>query len=262
MSNITTSALVDEAARYSLLLGWLKAVDWEADKPALYKTGIRKLLDRKTAAFLPYLPIKTADVINEYAQLAKNNSRDFPKVRKMSARLAGQIGGELCGQAEPRQFANYPRIFEWVGEIISLADPLLDLETDLSRNEYNPIADLAEKNHTGIEAEYQNLRAEYEAAKNKTLKALAFLPSADSAFVLAMQQSFSNLSRKIACAAESLFGIAAASQEEDEDKKKKKKNACSDFCYLCDCDCCPSFGNCCSSGGEGGGNCCCGGCDC
>ena len=151
------------AARFSFLLGWLKVSDWEADGPAFHKKLIKKLLDRKASSILASLGQRNRDVIQEYHSLTTDNCSDFMNVRRKSCLLSKTICIELGKQTSIGSdvLASLSEFFGLAGELVAVADPLIDLKNDIELGEYNPIWELSHRNISMLFHEYESCRLEY-----------------------------------------------------------------------------------------------------
>lgn len=154
---------VHYAARLSFLLGWLKVSDWEADSPALYKKLIKKLLDRKAGNILAGFGQMSRDVMEEYHNVATGNCGNFLNVRRMSYLLSKSICVELGKQTsiDSDSLTSLSELFGLIGELVAIADPLIDLKDDIEHREYNPIRESSHADVSMLFHEYEFYRLEY-----------------------------------------------------------------------------------------------------
>jgi len=268
--------IIDSAAQFSLLLAWVKITDWATDNPAFYKTALKKILDRKVKPILSTIQEETKQVIDNYIKLIKNQAPDFYEVRRMSALLAKQIAKDIAGKADTYQDSLETRlkVIELIGEIIAIADPILDLKADIKNQEFNPVVEFAQRNNTTIQEEYEKLTQEYYAIDNKINQYIQSLSrdDANQVFVKTLSKSLIQLSKKV----ENITEMSPASNDKDERDNKKEPSICR-YCDCCDCfdcfdfsnvcrisscsNCCSENAGCCSNNVEGG-SCDCNACDC
>jgi hypothetical protein len=274
---ILSGELIDKAAQFCLLLVWLKWVDWETDKPAFYKHHLRQYLEIKIQPILAGLSLAARQLIARYLVLIRSNNADFAASVKMSGLLARCIFQELNRDDYAGQEA-ISHIILLLGELITLADALLDLKQDIQSNQYNPIVSAVKKNHTTLEQEYAKLKADYDLLVQKinvTLY-LQHLDTESPLFSEILQQSLHNLEFKIQAAHHALFAESSNNQNNRSSLSKffEKVGDCFDCIENCGdcvdcCQCCSKGFRCCNSSSEGSGGCCescnccdCGGCDC
>lgn len=270
---ILRDALIDKAAQLCLLLVWLKLVDWETDSPAFYKKRFRQSIETKVQPVLANLTPSTRQFIDSYLLLIRANSTDFTMTAKMSGLLAKHIFQELNQNNTQVVISDITLL---LGELITVADALLDLKKDIGNKEYNPIITATEKNNTTLEQEYKVLKTNYEqivTAINHKINS-ENLSAVNPVFCELLQQSLRNLANNIQQANNVLF----ANQANNRRNNSRTRRWCDCLDAGCDCaDCCQCCGNgcrCCGSASESGGECCdacscgdcgccdCGGCDC
>lgn len=260
---------IDKAAQLCLLLVWLKLVDWETDSPAFYKHHLRQSVEMKIQPILAGLTPATRQFIDSYLLLIRANSTDFSTSAKMSGLLAQHVFQELSQNAAQSQQV-ISEISLLLGELITVADALLDLKTDIQNKQFNPIISATVKNHTTLEQEYACLKADYDLLVQKIKQVINSenLKLLNPLFAEILLQSLHNLAHTIQAANTVLF---AASDSQRNKSRSDSWCECADGC--CDClDCCQCCGDnssCCGGAGESGGSCCecgsccdCGGCDC
>jgi len=165
---------VNHAARLSVLLGWLKLLDWETDNPALHRKAIRKSLDKKAYRILANLRKESRNLVQEYRDLVASNCQDFSYVRRMSHLLSRAICIELGEQTmiNSDSLTQLSEFFGLIGELVSIADPLIDLHRDVQRGEYNPIWESAAEDSLNVSREYERFRSEYHLTKNRVIRGM------------------------------------------------------------------------------------------
>lgn len=175
---------IDLAGRLSLLLGSIKVMDWAVDTPKFYKRWPEKWMSKKVKNILPELSMPAREIIREYIHLTRNNSTNFEKVKKYSGLLSQIIAQEIGKKTKATHevLAELGELFRLCGELISVADHLIDLEQDMLKKHYNPIVDLAEKRQVSLNETYvffmemyTDLRKKIQQQLQKTEDAL-FLP--------------------------------------------------------------------------------------
>lgn len=254
---ILCDALIDKAAQLCLLLVWLKLVDWETDSPAFYKKRFRQSIETKVKPVLANLTPSTRQFIDSYLLLIRANSTDFTITAKMSGLLAKNIFQELNQNNTQAVISDITLL---LGELITVADALLDLKQDIANKEYNPIITATEQNNTTLEQEYKVLKTNHEqivaAIKHKINSESLII--VNPIFCEILQQSLRNLANNIKQANNALFA------NRRNNSRTRRWCDCADGC--CDfCQCCGenSGGGCCDACSCGDCGCCdCGGCDC
>jgi hypothetical protein len=260
--------LIDKAAQLCVLLVWLKLLDWEIDSPAFYKKRLRQRVEKKVPPILAELSPPARQFIESYLLVIQANSTDFSMSAKMSGLLAQHIFQELEQTAENAQEA-VSEMTLLLGELITLADALLDLKQDSIKQQFNPMIYAAAQNNTTLAQEFLLLKADYVTLENKInhLILLGSIKGINPLFCEILQQSLHNLARKIQVANKAMFATANGNNRRE---RVNKVAECVDNC--CDgldcCQCCGDNCSCCSSVGESSSGCCecnccdCGGCDC
>jgi hypothetical protein len=285
---IISDSSIDKAAQLSVLLVWLKLLDSETDKPALYKTQLRLCLDAKIPAILHALSFTTQQFIQQYILLIRANHTDFKTTTNMSGLLALHIFEEL---PEKKTALNIAHVAGELGELITLEVALMDVQKDSQEKQFNPILLAAENNQTTIQQEYRVLKQQYSLAVNTIRRELnPVIQNEYPIFSEILQQSLQQLSRRIAFTNRELEETDPKNEERLRRINRKNNRgsdccSCLDCCYIdccngclrifekcgdcfdcfsCDCDCL----QCCSHSPETSGECCdagacdCSGCDC
>ena len=269
---------IDLAGQLSVLLGWIKALDWHTDKPHFLKKILVNKLRKKVSKFLPSLQPESQAVIAQYVQITIANEQDFEVIRLQSALLSQMLVKEIALKVEalPETTALLCTIFGKAGEIIAIADHLIDLEKDQETNQYNPIVYYSEKNQTPLAEEYTRLRMAFNLLRYEIEE---LLPQTNPSFAVAFRQSLRNLTSKItknlpACMrteeARLLVGkvqttqagfhqlpsvMPAGSDCCNEESCKCCVGCSAACCEVCASGCCTSFcDTCCDKGCECGGD--------
>lgn len=278
--SIQKHSQIDRAAQFCLLLGWLKVVDWATDSPAFYKTLFRRKLEHKVKPVLDSLAAETRELINRYLQLTANDSEDFDSVKKLSGLLSRQLVKELFAEHKLSApvFENLLELNQFLGETIAVADPLLDLEQDIKKRQYNPIVKAATVHQTTIQQEHDNLYAQYLGLNNQIQSHIGLLSDTAiaPAFVQSLDNSMQNLSIRIKTRQQHYFNLCCGVGESPEQRaarRNRKRDGCDgcegygDCCQCC-CDVCTNDGGC-QLIKPGGGDCgfcescnCCEACNC
>lgn len=201
---------VNHAAGLSLLLGWLKLLDWETDSPALHRKAIRKSLDKKAYRILAKLRKESRNLIQEYQNLVTGNCQDFPYVRRMSHLLSRAICNELGSRTTINSDNLTPlsELFGLIGELVSISDPLIDLHSDVQRGEYNPIWEAAAGDSLNVSREYERFSSEYHLKENRIIREMDSPELRDvlnADFRTALKLGLDNLSLRISTKKESLI---------------------------------------------------------
>lgn len=153
---VSQADAVDLAARLSVLLGWVKVVDWNADKPAFYKKAIEQALTKKVEPVMELISPAFQKLLKDYLLLTKNNSEDFDYVNELTGQVSEQVVLEVGAYTDtfPEKIIAIGRLFKVCGQLISLADHLVDLEKDQLSNQYNPILTKYEQERVDLSTAY------------------------------------------------------------------------------------------------------------
>jgi hypothetical protein len=252
---ILRDPLIDKAAQLCLLLVWLKLIDSETDKPAFYKKSLRLSVENKARRVLAELSPATRQFIDSYLLLIRANSTDFATTAKMSGLLAKQIFQELSKETESQETVT--EITLLLGELITVADALLDIKQDEQQQQFNPIINAAQQNGTSLEQEYRVLHADYQHLMKRIEDKLD--DTVNPLFGEILQLSLRNLTGKIQHAQQIMFALPIKNikrgNRAEGDYQPTRNEGCAEGCGGC-FDCC----QCC---GESDCNCgACGDCEC
>lgn len=277
---ISKHQAIDTAAQLSVLLGWIKVVDWAVDNPRFYKKTIRNILSKKVKKTIPKLNPKFQKIIEEYILLTQNDSTDYEKVRQYSGLLSYHTTLEIGQKTDILQdkLENIGELFRLCGELISVADHLIDLDKDLKNNQYNPIIFEAQKQNIELFTAYQKLRLEHNRLKINILDKLNQLFKENiiqDNFRQALHQALNKIEQNIQSSFPKYFhGLEKAVNTEG---LIIAKSDCAGGGLECEClansgqvwdnyvaQCCCNnhggSGQCCCKGSGGGGQCCCDNC--
>jgi hypothetical protein len=268
---------IDIAGHLSVVLGWIKALDWYSDKPNFFKKILLGKLQKKVRNILPTLQESSQATIAEYAHLTRENSQDFVLIRQKSNELAQMLVQEIAIhiEAEEKIVVVLSELFGKAGELIAIADHLIDLEKDQQHNQYNPIVQQSTQKQTPLAQEYVALKTDYYALKYQIMM---LLPQTNATFAEAFKRSLHNLDKQID------KNLPACMRSEDAQQWVGKmqivqtsfsqmpqvvppSSCCNEACLgacataccqicaqgCCDdlCDSCCSGDNCCSNNGSG-----------
>lgn len=233
---IHTHYVTKIASDISVVLAWIKIIDSITDKPALFKKAILRVLTKKVNT-ITSLSDELQNTIQTYIDLVKKDEANFDTMQHHSGQLAYQIALEI-GQktSAPPEFISYQaETFRLLGEIIGLADHLIDFTKDLYEQQYNPIIDLAKINQSSFLLEYTKLFDHFCYKRNLVI--LRSKEQTSPIFREAVQQALLKLSKKIDQTAPDFI------------KEKEQKLTYKFVVQRADCDC-------------GGCDCNCDGCSC
>lgn len=236
---------VDLAARMNLLLVWLKLTDSAADGRGQAARCAAWIVERRVRSFWGELSIGLRDFLGAYVGLIRASTPDFAEIRQSSGLLAAQVFQELA----PDAAAPLRETASLLGEIVPVADALLDVDEDLRRGQYNPVVEAARRPGVSLGTAREALHGEYLDLAERARGALARI-AGHADFVEAADLSLHGLSGRLAFAAGASGGA--------ESDRRRKRGAPSRDDRRCD-GCCDSL-ECCGSCDAG---CCdfCGGCD-
>ncbi|MFT5619305.1 MAG: hypothetical protein ACI85I_002548 [Arenicella sp.] len=268
-NNATSHPAIDVAARISVLLGWVKATDWQVDKPKIHKRLVKAWMDGKAKKLLPKMSDNFQQVLENYISLTKTDSTDYEYVRSQSGLLSASAVQEI-GQktsASNEELSQIADLFQLTGELISVSDHLLDLDEDLFENQYNPIIFEAKKDQQSVSDKYYWLLSKFNQLQReiKTLHSeLHKTEVVGFSFWKAFSQSLEKMEQEI----RSNKPIFMTDSPADEVVFQLVMADFVDISGVC-CDGSPQMSQCCCHGGHcpcdncckgGGGGCPCTGC--
>lgn len=241
--NVLRDPVVELAGDLSIMLGWIKALDWQVDDPKIGKKLIVNLLEKKVNKFEYKISDELKNILKQYAELTVKNEVDFEIVKEQSGKLAYAIAKEI-GKATSatNSFIEYQaETFRCIGELINIADHLIDFNKDLNENNYNPIIYLTEKKDTSFYYEYKQLFADFIGLK-KTI-ATRLDTETDDAFATVLNNSLIALNKKIKNATPDFV------KEGNEEVKEQYQLEYAECCDVCECcSCCEADCNGCDCG--------------
>ena len=187
---------IDMGANLSVLLAWIKALDWYSDKPNIFKKMLLQRLRRRANKILLALQPDSQAIVGEYARITQNNEQDFHLIRQQSNALARMLVQEIAIKVDamPETTALLAELFGKAGELIDIADHLIDLEKDQQHNQYNPIVLQSEKKQLPIAQAYLQLKSEYYALRHSLFPLLI---QTNQTFAEAFKRSIHRLDAQI-----------------------------------------------------------------
>jgi hypothetical protein len=187
---------IDMGAHLSVLLAWIKALDWYSDKPNIFKKILLQRLYRRAKKILPALQPESQTIVGEYARITENNEQDFRLIRQQSNALARMLVQEIALKVDalPETTTLLADLFGRAGELIAIADHLIDLEKDQQHDQYNPIVLQSEKKQIPLAQAYLQLKGEYYALRHSLFPLLA---QTNQTFAEAFRRSIHHLDSQI-----------------------------------------------------------------
>jgi len=160
---------IDKARDISVVLAWLKLIDWETDKELLFAKQFRTLIDKKAEKIFSNLSDELKDSLKKYKKVTQENDINFQKIQEFSGELSNLIFQEVSLLTNiPEENKNeISKLFYQAGKIIHQADALIDLVKDQRKNQYNPILEIS-KQSTLLE-NYQGFRTDFNRLRKKIL---------------------------------------------------------------------------------------------
>jgi hypothetical protein len=256
---------IETAAKLSVLLGWIKILDWQTDKPRFYKKILVLKLNKKTKKIIPHLAEDSQKILNDYVAITKNNETNFQIIQEQSNILSKMLVKEIAAQIqniENEEIIFIQNIFGKAGELIAIADHLIDLEKDIIGKQYNPIISYSEQKNTSLAEEYIKLRIEY----NRLIYAIKeLLPKTHQNFSEMMLASLHTLNNEVKkntpqfmqapetmeivgrlqIAKSDFMGLGIASQTASDCCDSGCGEVCASICVSMACQAC--FQTCCNS---------------
>ena len=242
---IHTHEVTKLAGELSIVLAWIKIIDSTTDKPSLFKKAVLRILTKKVRK-ITSLSTRLQEELQTYIALVKKNESNFDTMQHHSGMLAHHIALEIGHKTNaPLDFITYQaNTFQLLGELIGLADHLIDFSNDLYQQQYNPIIDLAKINQSSFLEEYTKLFDRFCYQRNVVMLRMKehTSPFFAETFAEALQKALQKLSKKIDQAAPTFI-------KEKEPILRHRfiiQRADSDCggCDCGDCSCCDS--SCCS----------------
>ncbi|TAD98696.1 MAG: hypothetical protein EAZ97_10480, partial [Bacteroidetes bacterium] len=246
--NIKNSFSVQKAAELSIFLAWIKATDSVADSPNLPKKFVKNRLEKQVKNIK--ISENLRQILNEYANLTRQNSTDFEKLRQYSGLLSEYLFREITLdlQIPPQNYDSLCRLFNKAGEGILLADHLIDFEEDLRKKQYNVIVANAKAKNTSFDQQKDLLMQEIRRLEIFVKEELNFLAKNNQVqFAQSFWSAWKNLQKKaaglqISCHSTKVFG-----------SYQFQSSCCGEYlgeccaqaaCDLCCESCCVSSGLC------------------
>ena len=257
-NNATSHPAIDVAARISVLLGWVKATDWQVDKPKIHKKLVKNWMDGKAKRLLPKMSEEFQQVLENYISLTKTDSTDYKYVRRQSGLLSASAVQEI-GQktlASSKEISQISDLFQLTGELISISDHLLDLDEDLFENQYNPIIFEAKKDRQSISDKYYWLLSKFNQLQRE-IETLNSELYETEVVGLSFWKSFSQSIQKMEQEIRNNKPIFMTDSPADEVVFQLVMADFVDISGVC-CDGSPQMSQCCCEGGSG--QCCCHNC--
>lgn len=187
---------VDMAGHLSIVLGWVKALDWHSDKPHVAKGILVNRLFKKVKRILPTLMPTSQATIAEYARLTRENEQNFEVIRQQSCLLAQMLVQEIGTKIEASEesMTLLKDLFGKAGELIAVADHLIDLDKDQQYAQYNPILKESTTQQIPLAQAYLQLKMVYYELKHHLF---GLLPQTNPSFAEAFRRSIYNLDKQI-----------------------------------------------------------------
>jgi hypothetical protein len=250
--------IIDKAARMNLLLVWLKLVDWEADSRKFYSGLARRLVESRIQRFWLELSESARRFLDDYIRLIKSPNPASTEIQGGSGLLAANLLAEIV----PDHDADTGAILALVGEIIPVADALLDCERDIQKGQYNPIIEASRQRAVPMAEAYGGLLQTYLDLAGQIRRRLA--TTDNEAFAEVLSGSLAGLSARIDQGA---YWVLPPKKRDDGRRRNRRasqqrhRDRCCDCCDCCDC--CPDCFSCAKSEARTGSchACECGGCD-
>lgn len=254
-NSISEHKVVQKAGDLSILLGWIKSEDWQADKGSIISKIVSKKFYYKADPLLKNTSSVFQNTIQEYVNLTKQDNRNFEFVKQQSALLAKALLLELAldCQISKEHLQTILSLFKEAGILINIVDHLLDLDKDLEQKEYNPIL---ENTHStdDIAKNYYHLKADFfqhiQEAQN-IIQLMRKHKISNHAFYTAFSQSLVRMEKEVKNNPPQL--IQLFEKNTPIEKIKIIKNDCDcdvgDNCDCSDC-CCDCSDYCCECDGN------------
>jgi hypothetical protein len=208
-----THPAADKAAQLSIILGWIKSMDFLADEKKkitlkrLMKIAEKKL-GKRSASILSELSLQTQQAIRDYAELTNNSTENIQNIRKKTYALSSQVCYEVAVMTEmpAEERAVYMDFFGKLGVGIALLDPLVDIEKDLESGVYNPIVDAYEHEGNELKQHYIQFFEAYKSAYFDLQTQLKQEHKFSAQFSKILSSSLENSFTKIRKTTDNLFG--------------------------------------------------------
>jgi hypothetical protein len=203
----------DKAAQLSIILGWIKSMDFLADEKKkitlkrLMKIAEKKL-GKRSVKILSELSPQTQQAIQDYAELTKNSNENIKSIREKTYNLSRQVCYEVAVMTEmPKEEREiYMDFFGKLGLGIALLDPLVDIEKDLESGVYNPIVDAYELQGNELKQHYIQFFEGYKTAYFDLQTQLKNEHKFSAQFSKILSSSLENSFTKIRKTTDNLFG--------------------------------------------------------
>lgn len=230
----------EEAAGFALLLAWLKALDWETDRPGWRATWLRGFLQGKLAGWSR--DRKTDILLAEYAALTRRSRADLDIVMARSAAFSRHAVQRISRLADYSPIPGYVEVFAGAAELLPLADHLLDVWRDQRQGQFNPLLSEAGGDASALPGVIHRFQDCYRRKARELETHLHRLSGEMPLFVEIAAESLRHLSSRVAMSAAPLEG---------ETGREKNGHRRAWDCGICDC----CFSSPCGHGQAGGGDC-------
>jgi len=251
--------IINQGIKWSLLLAWFASFDSYNDNPGFLTKLKYKYFNKQLLRLKKYLNDKEIKLLDSYNNTIKNDN-DFENTVKTSAKLACFIFNEISSYSNIKKPEKeiLAGIFYIIGELITIADSLLDIPVDLQKNNYNPMISDNNFNIYNSYLKYEDiLNKKIDIIKNQ-FKTLKEKNISNTIFTTVMENSLNNLCSRITVIRHKLQYLSInpdGSIGKKEIKilfpQKKYVFLKTDCCQQCCNDCC---NNCCEQ--------CCSNCRC
>ncbi len=168
-----------KAADLSIALSSLKIDDYITDETGFINANIlmsfaNKKYSKHYEKIVPTLSQDAQDVFKNYHAISKNSETDIEIVREQSGKLAYQICYEIGKQTTipETELIKLSQLFKLLGESISILDPLVDIEKDITKNNFNIIEYHSTLNKSELKNEFKEFSLKYLALHQEVMELL------------------------------------------------------------------------------------------
>ncbi len=198
---ISKHEVIQKASDLSVLLGWIKSEDWQADKGNFFTKIINQNFQKKAHPLLQNTSTVFQETIEEYIKLTQDDNHDFEFVKKQSSILSKALLLELALHCHiPESHLKVLlALFQEAGILINVVDHLLDLDKDFEKKEYNPILENASSTKE-IAQNYYTLKQKFQQHIKKARQVLHWMKKYDisnDSFHISFDKSLSRMQTEV-----------------------------------------------------------------
>lgn len=165
---------ITKASEWGYILAWLKLADDQSDQPSVFKTMLFKRVNFYTKKIIQNYSAENQKLIQDIRSSSVAGLSGFSTLINLTGKIGRVISFEIGSETNiPKQkLMNISKIFEKMGQLICVADPLLDIEEDIEKGAFNPISENVIKTRNSLIEEYTSMFNLFLIKKTELVQAL------------------------------------------------------------------------------------------